>query len=64
MCDTFMTRWRRIKGSDTWHWCENCSNYPESDFEELTKKPLSGKFDDECELLEKEKKCLKRMFNM
>ena len=58
-----MTRYRRNNGSDTWHWCENCSNYPESDFEERGRKPTSGKLDEECKALEREKKCLKRMFN-
>lgn len=26
--------YRKKKGSDTWHWCRNCSNWPTSNFEE------------------------------
>ena len=23
-----MAEYRKLKNSDTWHWCTNCSNYP------------------------------------
>ena len=59
-----MTLYRRKIGDEAWHWCENCSNWPTSDFEERTKKPSSGELDKECILLEKEKKCLKKMFRI
>src|SRR2546423_888455 len=26
--------YRRKKGGDTWHWCVNCSTWPESEYEE------------------------------
>jgi hypothetical protein len=56
-----ITRYRRKNGSDIWHWCKNCSNWPESDFEEIYFKPVSGEFDNECKALEKEGKCAKKL---
>ena len=43
-----MRSWRRKKGSDAWHFCTNCSNWPTNDYEEVKTKPTSGQFDDEC----------------
>lgn len=40
--------WRKKKGSDTWHFCKNCSKWPTSDYEEKTTKPASGEFCNEC----------------
>ena len=40
--------YRRQKDSDTWHWCRNCSNWPESDYVEQKTKPTSGELDAEC----------------
>ena len=52
-----MTIYRRKKDSDTWHWCRNCSNWPTSDYEEVTAKPTSGELDNECKAKEKAKNC-------
>ena len=27
-----MRRWRKRQGTDTWHLCSNCSNWPTSDY--------------------------------
>jgi hypothetical protein len=35
-------------GSDTWHWCSNCSNYPTSDYSTAPSKPSSGELCNEC----------------
>ena len=42
-----MATYRRKKGSDTWHWCRNCSNWPTSDYVEQQAKP-SGEQCNEC----------------
>lgn len=31
--------YRRKKGSDTWHWCRNCTNWPTSDYDERSSRP-------------------------
>ena len=51
--------YRRKKGSDTWHLCRNCSNWPTSDYEEVDRssRPTSGELDNECEAKEKAKNC-------
>jgi len=45
-----MTTYRRKKDSDTWHWCRNCTNWPTSDYEEITvsDRPSSGELCNEC----------------
>lgn len=40
--------WRKKKGSDTWHFCKNCSKWPTYDYEEKYTKPTSGEFCNEC----------------
>lgn len=40
--------YRRKKGSDTWHWCKNCSNWPRYGYDERTSKPTTGEFCNEC----------------
>jgi len=41
--------YRRRKGSDTWHFCSNCSNWPTSNYEEQYTKPSSGELCNECQ---------------
>ena len=43
-----MAEYRRRKGSDTWHWCRNCNNWPTSDYETRATKPTTGEMDNEC----------------
>ena len=41
--------WRKKKGgSDTWHFCSNCSNWPTSNYDEKTTKPTTGELCNEC----------------
>ena len=40
--------YRRLKGSDTWHWCRNCSKWPNSNYDERNSKPTTGELDNEC----------------
>lgn len=42
------TEWRKRNGTDTWHWCSNCSNWPTADFTSSATKPTSGELDNEC----------------
>jgi len=45
-----MPTYRRSKGSDVWHWCINCSQWPTSNFIEVTRsgRPAGGELDNEC----------------
>jgi len=53
-----MAEYRRRKGSDTWHWCTNCSNWPKGragkDFVVKHTRPRAGELDNQC--LAKERK--------
>jgi hypothetical protein len=44
----FMTPYRTKKGHDLWHFCSNCPDYPQSEFDELEMKPDSGSLCEEC----------------
>lgn len=52
-----MPQYRRRKGTDAWHWCTNCSNWPTSDYETSATKPTSGELDNECKAKEKAGTC-------
>ena len=45
-------QYRRRKGSDTWHFCSNCSNWPRGragvDYDVRYTKPTTGELDNEC----------------
>ncbi len=51
--------YRKRKGVryDTWHWCKNCSNYPQSDYLTSDKKPSYGELCNECQSKEKNGNC-------
>jgi hypothetical protein len=51
-----MAIYRRKNNSDTWHWCNNCSIWPTSDYKEAKRKPTSGKFCNQCKAKEKKGK--------
>ncbi|CAD7031720.1 hypothetical protein REJC140_02956 [Pseudorhizobium endolithicum] len=40
--------YRRRNGSDTWHWCSNCSNWPTTNYDERPTKPAGGDLCNEC----------------
>lgn len=55
-----MVVYRKRKGSDTWHWCKNCSTYPTENYEEITKegkRPSYGELCNECRAKEKANDC-------
>jgi len=52
-----MAIYRRKNGSDTWHWCRNCANWPTSDFVQTYGSPTSGEFCGKCRGKEREGSC-------
>jgi len=53
-----MKEHRKIKGSDTWHWCKNCSKWPTSNYDShFGTAPTSGEKCNECRAKEKDGKC-------
>jgi hypothetical protein len=58
-----MATYRRRIGSDTWHWCRNCSNWPTGrpgvDYEEQHTRPTTGELDNECRAKEQSGSCSK-----
>jgi hypothetical protein len=49
--------WRRLKSSDTWHFCANCSNWPRSGYKRTRTKPRSGELCDECRAKAEKNEC-------
>jgi len=43
-----MAVYRRRNGERTWHFCSNCSSYPQTDYEEQTLTPSTGDDCKEC----------------
>jgi len=39
---------RKRKGSDTWHFCMNCSQWPTVDYDQQYNKPATGEQCNEC----------------
>jgi len=56
-----MTTYRKRKGSDTWHWCRNCTAWPTYDYEEITVngRPNTGELCNQCKSKEREGTCSK-----
>ncbi len=54
-----MATYVRANGSDTWHWCKNCSNYPAANniAEVSYTRPTKGELDNECKAKEKTGNC-------
>jgi hypothetical protein len=50
--------YRKTKGTDTWHFCKNCSNWPKANYESSTK-PTSGELCNECRGKERNGNCEK-----
>ena len=40
--------YRRRKGSDTWHFCRNCSLWPTGDYDTRSSSPTTGELCNEC----------------
>ena len=54
-----MPIFRKKNGKGTWHWCQNCSLWPKSDYKEVTRKPTSGEPCIQCKAKEKRGDCTK-----
>lgn len=54
-----MAKYRKRRGSDTWHWCRNCSNWPTT--EDYTERDTRPGYDlcNECKGKEKAGNCQK-----
>jgi hypothetical protein len=50
---------KEIHGKNVWHWCKNCSNWPEADYEKRPEKPYWGELCNECRNLEQQGQCEK-----
>jgi hypothetical protein len=47
---TKIAEYRKRKGTDTWHWCSNCSSWPTGvDTDKQDGKPTSGELCNECQ---------------
>jgi hypothetical protein len=58
-----MATYRRKEGSDVWHWCANCPNYPTgSDLITRHSEPEYGEICSECKVLERAGDCRKDSF--
>lgn len=51
--------YRQKYGSDTWHWCKNCTRYPTSDYRSTNTKPQSGELCNECKAKDRDDNCRK-----
>ena len=52
-----MKEYRKLKGSDTWHFCRNCSKWPTSNYDSQYTKPTTGELDNECRAKEANNTC-------
>ena len=57
-----MTVYRRRRGKDVWHWCTNCSNWPEKDFFVIERefRPTTYELCNECLTKDKAGICIKQ----
>ena len=57
-----MTKYRRLKDSDVWHWCTNCTNWPTEPNtyveDERDTRPTTGELDNECLAKERRGECV------
>lgn len=49
--------YRKSEGCNVWHWCKNCSRWPETDYEEHPAKPYTGELCNECQALSRKGTC-------
>lgn len=52
-----MVTYCRKAGSDTWHWCKNCSNYPSTCYETSRTKPTTGELCNQCKSKKEKHDC-------
>jgi GT2 family glycosyltransferase len=52
-----IARYRRTRGNESWHFCQNCSEAPTSDYEDASRLPTGGAECDECKALRECAEC-------
>ena len=52
-----MAQYRKLKESDTWHFCSNCSNYPKRGYTTSSGKPTSGELCNQCQAKQSKNDC-------
>lgn len=53
-----MKSYVKKKGSDTWHWCKNCSNYPKGlNVDKSLLRPSNGELCDQCKSKDRDRTC-------
>jgi len=52
-----MPTYVQARGSDTWHFCKNCSRYPGNPEKKQSTRPTSGELCNECKSKEKAGNC-------
>jgi len=52
--------YRRKRGTNTWHWCQNCPDWPTEDYDHWlgTGRPQDGPLDQVCAQNEKSNSCV------
>lgn len=50
---------KKKTGSDTWHFCKNCSSWPTEDYVTRYDKPTSGELCNQCRAKESSGSCNK-----
>ena len=58
-----MAEYRKLKTSDTWHWCKNCTKWPTKDYTSTHFKPSSGELCNECKAKDREETCRKQLLH-
>lgn len=49
--------YRCKRGTDTWHFCSNCSNWPTSNYEISYTRPTTGELCNECQSKKRNDNC-------
>jgi hypothetical protein len=49
--------YRKVSACQTWHFCSNCSHWPEDDYVEQNMAPENGELCNECKALRQEQNC-------
>jgi hypothetical protein len=52
--------YRKINGTDTWHFCLNCSNWPKVNYQEEQESPRWGEICKECKVKDIKGECQKQ----
>lgn len=51
--------YRKVSGTATWHFCQNCSNWPKVNYQEQEEMPAWGTMCSECKVKDVKGECQK-----